>query len=112
VNNVFIRLQLTELRIQLQKHILCGLFRKEAIAQYAQGNAENHRLVFQHQRTEGILASYQVYILPSIVYTPASAQQDAEFCLWIRWGTRRPGTKEYCRWPSSDHDAIAPAWRL
>jgi hypothetical protein len=35
--------------------------------------------VLQHDGTEGLLASFQVYILPSPVYTPARAWQDAEF---------------------------------
>ncbi len=82
VQDVIVRLQLVELRVQLQKHILCGLFGEEAVAQNAKGDAEDHRLVLQHDGSDGLLASFQVYILPSNVYTPARARQDAEF-----WGS-------------------------
>ena len=75
--------------MQFQKHILCGLFGEEAVAQNAKGDAEDHRLVLQHDDTEGLLASFQVYILPSLVYTPATAQQDAEISRHCSSGYRR-----------------------
>jgi hypothetical protein len=37
------------------EYILCGLFGRRAIAQNAQGDAEHHRLMLQHQGAETLI---------------------------------------------------------
>jgi hypothetical protein len=93
VDDVILALQLPELRMQLHEHILRRLFREKAIAQNAQGNAEHHRLVLQHQRAKGMLRSFQVCILPSTWYTLAAAAPDAEFSSHTPVGYPLAGTE-------------------
>jgi len=65
--------------VQLQKDILGGLFGEEAIAEDAERDAEDHGLVLQQERAEGLLTSVvQVKTLPSTWYTPAGVGEDAE----------------------------------
>lgn len=96
VKDVGVRGERVELRVQLQEDILRGLFGEEAIGEDAQRDAEDPVLVLQQESAEGLLTSVvQVKSLPSPVYTPAGARQDAEMLGGAAEGYEALGTKEY-----------------
>lgn len=52
VCDVVRRIEVRELRVQFEEDILRGLFGKEAVVEDAQGDAEDHGLVLEHQAAE------------------------------------------------------------
>ena len=49
------RRKLAKFGVQFDKYILSGFFGRGAVAQDTKGDAEDHRLVFQHQSTEALI---------------------------------------------------------
>jgi hypothetical protein len=45
--------------VQFDKYILGSFFGRRAVAQDAEGDAEDHGLVFQHQSTEALIVVFE-----------------------------------------------------
>jgi hypothetical protein len=55
IEDVLVRGKLAKFGVQFDKHILGGFFGRIAVAEDAQGDAEDHGLVFQHQGAEALI---------------------------------------------------------
>jgi hypothetical protein len=59
IEDVFVRGKCSKFGVQFDKYILGSFFGRRAVAQDAEGDAEDHGLVFQHQSTEALIVVFE-----------------------------------------------------